>query len=292
MKRIVRILTVNSVREIFKYKSFTLLILLLIILDRVMHRYVKAGPDLDLAKIKTLGLGASAWVYNELPGIIRSLLSDYRSVLVLAALFMLKELISMWPSSDMRRMHRRERQGFGIMAALFSLRWSQVLWDAVAVGSLCLVLGTWTLLSFAASRAVWSATGSSSALVLLAGLLFLIAPVGLGGLSYSSKLAVISHGGFAEKLSLFFLLFTNWKVFWASWIFFLLRVLIESVFVALIPAAVLLFVESFWVRIILASLLVAPVYSFLKMASFKFFLEIYKDKPLVAEEYRRYFSEM
>ncbi len=62
--------------------------------------------------------------------------------------------------------------------------------------------------------------------------------------------------------------------------------------VSMIPAAVLLFVESFWGRIILASLLVAPVYFFLKMASFKFFLEIYKDKPLAAEEYRRYFSEM
>lgn len=49
--------------------------------------------------------------------------------------------------------------------------------------------------------------------------------------------------------------------------------------------------DVFWVRVLTASLLATPVYSYLKIASFKFFLEIYRPFPLVQEEDRTYYRK-
>ncbi len=49
-------------------------------------------------------------------------------------------------------------------------------------------------------------------------------------------------------------------------------------------------IDNFWLRIAVASLSATPVYSLLKMASFKFFLEVYKPFPLVHAEYRSYYK--
>jgi len=52
---------------------------------------------------------------------------------------------------------------------------------------------------------------------------------------------------------------------------------------------VILLMDVFWIRILTASLLATPVYSYLKMASFKFFLEMYRPFPLVQQEYETYY---
>ena len=101
----------------------------------------------------------------------------------------------------------------------------------------------------------------------------------MAGFSYSSKLAVLRRSGFKEKRRLFFLLFLNPRVMMMSWLFFLCRILISLVFVLFVPIGVLLSVENLPLRIFLASLSEAPAYSYVKMATFKFFLEVYGSLP-------------
>lgn len=111
----------------------------------------------------------------------------------------------------------------------------------------------------------------------------------MAGFSYSSKLAVLSNG-FPVKLRLFTELLRSARVFWFSWLFYLARILISLLFVLIIPLFSLLTLENFFLRILIASLSAAPAYSYVKMASFKFFLEVYRPYPEVVAEYAEYYA--
>ena len=290
-KRLAALLLLDSAKDLFRYKSFFLLIFALILADRVLKKTVAADRSaLRLPSLAEAGAQSARFVFKDLPEAVLSLLTDYRTFLILGGLFLLKQLISMWPSSDMRRMHRRERTGFGLIGSLTALRWDQVLWDAVAVGSICVVTGLWTLGVFVLCRGLWSAAPGTWPLLLLAALVGLFMPVTMAGFSFSSKLAVLHRGAFGEKLVLFFRLLTDLRFLLRSWLFFLARIAAESLFVVAIPAAVLLMVDFYWLRILAAGLLATPVYSYLKMVTFKFFLAVYKDTALVRQEYAAYYD--
>jgi len=164
-----------------------------------------------------------------------------------------------------------------------------VVWDAIAIGTVCGLVAVWSLLGFSLARLWWATAPSVGALMLLGGWVGAAMPLGMAGFSFSSKLAVISQGSFREKLGLFYRLFFSWPVLWPSYLFFVFRIIVEVIFVALIPAGAILLIDNFWVRISVASLSATPVYSFLKMASFKFFLEVYRPYQLVRNEYRTYY---
>lgn len=294
MKKLWRILVVHSLADLFKHKSFFLLIFMLILADRGA-KLLKAGygAQIGLPAWKQIDPAtAAAYVFDRLPGIVLALLGDYRFFIILIGLFLLKQLISLWPSSDMRRMHRRERGRFGILASLTTIRWSQVIWDAMAVSSLCLVTGGWCLAWFLANRFAWQHHPANGWLVALGVSMALIFPTILAGFSCSSKLAVISKGRFGEKLSLFFKLFTDRRVAGWSWLFYAARLMLEALFVVALPAYILATVDNFFARILLAALLATPVYSYLKMASFKFFLVVYEPFTLIAQEYGSYYHQL
>ena len=94
----------------------------------------------------------------------------------------------------------------------------------------------------------------------------------------------------AVAVPLFLHLFRSPRVLGPSWLFFTARIGLETLFVVMLPAAILLYVKIFWLRILAATLLATPVYSYLKMASFKFFLEVYRPYSLVREEYAEYYA--
>ena len=148
MKNLLKLLFIDSAKDLLKYKSFLLLILFLMLLDRVLKHYLPKKSEL----IKKPDLNEhladfSDWLFTDLPGQLYKLITDPRVIFLLIGGFLLKELLSMWPSSDMRRMHREEREKFGIFASLFALRWQQFLWDATAVLSICLMaLISWTII--------------------------------------------------------------------------------------------------------------------------------------------------
>ena len=290
MKKLLRILVVHSATDLYKHKSFLFLIFILILADRGLKLLGAAKKiDLGLSGLRHLGADSAAYLFVQLPGVLFKVMTDYRLFIVLGVLFIFKQIISLWPSSDLRRMHRRERGAFGIGASLAAIRWDQVVWDAIAVSTLCLGAGAWCLVCFLVNRILWQLAPSAGWLISLGFMVSLILPVLMAGFSYSSKLAVLSRGSFAQKLALFFKLFFDRRIAAGSWLFFSARIIIESIFVAAIPAYILLTVDTYWLRILLAALLATPVYSYLKMASFKFFLATYRPYPLVREEYREYY---
>ena len=293
MKRLISILTIHSVRELFRYKSFLFLIFVLFFLDRGLKKY--AGPHTalpDFGKLKTFGMEAARFLFEDFLSLIKSILLTPETVMVLFLLFIGKQIISLWPSSDMRRMHRHERKGFGIFASLKAIRINQVLWDALAVGSICCVVFGWMGTWFFVLRYFWFQSPSVFwlGLFIMAG--FMVFPIAMAGFSYSSKLAVLSKGSFREKLSLYFKLFTDRRIFLWSWAFYAARIVVETVFVAAIPVFVMVTMENFWLRMAISGLSATPVYAYLKMASFKFFLITYEPYPLVKEEYASYFSSI
>jgi hypothetical protein len=288
---LVRVLTINSAKDLIKYRSFFLLIFILIAFDRAVHHWLPVRkPDFKLPDLRIIGEQTAIYIFESLPGQLLNWLTDNRAIGIIAALFLLKQIISLWPSSDMRRMHRKERKRFGILAALAAIRWQQVLWDAVAVSTVCGVVGLWTLLVFSITRIGWQYSHDPFWLILLSGLVSLSLPIGMAGFSYSSKLAVLSRGRFMEKLVLFFMLFTDWRILWTSWVFFLARIVVEAMFVEAIPVSAIVFIDHFWVRMPIAAVSATPVYAYLKMASFKFFLFTYNRFQLVREEYQEYYK--
>ncbi len=292
MKRLIDILFNQSVRDLFKHKSFFLLIFVLILADRLIKKVSSSNRSgIQIPEFRTLSLQAAQYIFEDLPLQILQWLTDYRTILIIVLLFLLKQLISMWPSSDMRRMHRLERERFGLFASLLSIHGKQVIWDAIAVGAVVLITCFWVSICFAMSFLTWNLYRSTYSLLLFASLSGIIFPIAMAGFSFSSKLAVISKGSFSRKLKLYFELFLNWRVFTASWLFFLVRIFIEAVFVVILPLSVLWMMDNAIVRVIIAGLIATPVYSFLKMASFKFFLYIYKPYALVKEEYNVYYEE-
>jgi hypothetical protein len=291
LRRLLRILVIDSISDLIRYKSFLVLVAALIAVDRAVRVWFPVDRHaLGMPNWRQLALDASAYVFGELPAAVGRLLGDYRVLVTLTVLFLMKEVISLWPSSDMRRMHRGEREGSSVLASLAILRWGQVAWDACAAGSLVTVTVVWCGVWYALFRGLWLASPSTVWLLLWVGALAAFGPVFLAGMSYSSKLAVIAQGGFAEKLWLFYRLFLDWGVFWRSWALFAIRLIIEGVFVAILPAGALLAIDNLWMRLLVASLIAAPAYSYVKMASFKFFLEVYRKYPRVHDEFREYYA--
>lgn len=293
MKRLLRILVLHSIRDLVRYKSFFVLIAALIILDRALRVWLPVDfRSMGIPPLRELMHNAATFVFVELPGILLRVVTDYRALLTVAGLFLLKEMISLWPSSDMRRMHRGERERSGIVASLTILRWQQVAWDACAAASIVAITGAWCGLWYVLFRQLWLSSPANLWLALWVASVGVYSPIFLAGMSYSSKLAVIAQGAFREKLWLFYRLFLDWDVFWRSWVLFAIRIAIEGLFVAVVPLGAFLTIENFWLRILVAGIFAAPAYSYVKMASFKFFLEVYRKFPRVQDEYRQYYTDL
>jgi hypothetical protein len=293
VNRYLQILGIHSAKELIRYKSFFLLILVIIAADWLVHRYVNVQAlNIKPAEIIQMGPQAARFIFETLPEMVLERFFDYRTAVLLIGMFLLKQIISLWPSSDMRRMHRRERRGFGIITSLRTVRGQQILWDAVAVGSICILAGGWVVFSFLICRSFWLHIPSPIWSLVLAALILVISPIIMAGFSYSSKIAVISRGRFLEKIGLFYKLFTSLRIFVMSWIFFVIRITVEFIFVVAIPGLVILTIPFFPIRILVASLSAILVYSYLKMATFKFFLQVYGRFPHVQQEYEEYYVSL
>ena len=291
IRHYIKILGVQSARELVRYKSFFLLILIIIAADRVVKRYVKVeGLKISPGEIVEMGPEASNFIFNILPEMIIKWFMDYRAIFLLAAVFIFKQIVSLWPSSDMRRMHRHEREGLGIFRALLNLGWRQVIWDACAVGSLCIFAGVWIVFWFNIFRFFWCLNQATFWTLLFGLVVFIVFPLIMAGFSYSSKIAVLSQGSFSEKLKLFYRTYFMGSILFPSWVFFMIRIVVEFIFVLAIPGAAILLIPNFILRIIVAGISATLVYSYLKMATFKFFLLVYARFPYVREEYTSYYD--
>jgi hypothetical protein len=240
--------------------------------------------------IKTISSNVPEWVFVRGVEQLGGLLADPRSLLVALLLFLLKELLSLWPTSAMRRLHREEGRSFGVMASLFALRWRQVLWDFSAVGATAMVVAGWILLVWLPTSWLWRTTGWDGWAWIFAIAAIIVLPMGMGAFSFSSKIAVLSTGTQYEKMRWFLRLFYWPRLLFPAWLFYIVRAALETAALAAVPAMLHLSVENVLLRLLLGLMVAAPVYSYLKMVSFKFFLELYRDCPLVYSEYCDYFT--
>jgi len=291
VKRLLAILTIDSVRELLRYKSFFLLIIIVIGIDRLLSTVFGGSKDAVKARIKALATPEAAkYFFTELPALIKEMVLDPRVFIALAVLFLSKQLISLWPSSDMRRMHRMDRGASGFVGSLFSLELRQVAWDFGAVATVVAAALIWAVGAFAIGSLVADKAGYVVGLGVFAFVVLVPWPLFMAGFSFSSKIAVISCADARVKTALFTKLVTDARTLAWTWGFFAFRIVLESLFVLAVPGYLLLFIESWYLRVPLAGLSAALSYSFLKMASFKFFLEIYSSSTPVRCEYAKYFD--
>ena len=121
MKRLLNILVIDSIRELIRYKSFFLLVALLILLDRLLRHYsAKIQFQFDRGNLLDYQWLAF-WTYETLSGEMIGMLLNWKLWAVAIGLFFFKQLTSMWPSSDMRLMHRKEGGPFRIFNSLRSI---------------------------------------------------------------------------------------------------------------------------------------------------------------------------
>ena len=113
MKRLLNILVIDSIRELIRYKSFFLLVALLILLDRLLRHYsAKIQFQFDWGNLLDYQWLA-IWTYETLPGEMMGMLLNWKLWAVAIGLFFFKQLTSMWPSSDMRLNTERKEERSG-----------------------------------------------------------------------------------------------------------------------------------------------------------------------------------
>jgi len=290
-KMLLSILTVESVKDLVKHRSFVALIFLLLAADRFLRSHFDASELRHALSFAAWQERIAAIVFVDLPAFVSHWIFRPATLWLLLGLFLFKQVISLWPSSSLRGWHRQSQQR-GLLASLLVLEGRQFLWDMTALVLLCGITLGWGLLHFSWCRIWWQHTGGTAPAWCFLGVMGLVWPVIMAALSYSSKLAVLQQGSYREKFGLYLKLFTTPRIFWGSWLFYLGRILVEGLFVAIIPVGALLLLDNAVLRILLACASITPSYSYVKMASFKFFLFIYRPYPLIQAEFGDYLANM
>ena len=288
-KILLAVLTIGSVKELIKHRSFLALIFIILAADKILHRFF------DFKALKThlsthdLILRLPEILFNELPSLAAHWLFSPLAVLVLCGLFLFKQIVSLWPSNSLRSWHNNNHNA-GLFKSLLGLKLHQLFWDFSALGILASVALAWSGSWYFLCYLGWSISGSALTAWVVVIAVLTVWPILMAGLSYSSKLAVLHRGTFSQKYSLYLKLFTSRRIFVGSWLFYAIRILVEVAFIAVIPLGAILYIDHPVIRIVLLCLSITPTYSYLKMASFKFFLFIYRSEPLIEEEFKDYYQ--
>ena len=267
------------------------LISILIILDRIIKSF---PPNKYLEKLdeKNINLSNfSLWLFEDFPFEILELIYEWKLWVFALVVFLFKQITSMWPSSDMRLIHREEGGNFRIIKSLININFMQIVWDAFAI----LTVGVLGILFFVFGYFLgfffWRLTENPISVVPIFIVLIIFWPIGMAGFSFSSKIAVLKNITFLKKEILYLKLFYKPRIFIMSWIFFNIRIILSLIFVLIIPVSSLVYIENFIAKILISTISALPVYSYVKMATFKFFLEVYLVYPEIKNEYLDYFSK-
>lgn len=287
-----KLLTVvaHPFKNLVQYKSFLFLMLLLCVAERTI-KHLKSIYHLNvkLPAFWRMSADTSAFMLFQFPDMVVKKMSDPRLIAMIAALFLLKKALTLWPASDMRRMHREERGRFGLVAAVGAIGWRQWSWFFAALLVWCGLVAGWFLLCFTVCRFGWRQYPNSGWLWGLGISIALTMPLVLAGFSFSSRLAVQTGGTMARKLVLLLKTCTSWRVVWRAWLFFLAWIVVEALFISGTTIYVLTKIEHGAVRFAMAAILATPFYAYLELAAFKLFLVAFETFPVVRQEYENYF---
>lgn len=285
------ILTIESAKDLVKHKSFIILIFFILIADHLLRSRFNLGHLKKSLSFSSIQSYLPEFLFSDLPSLLSEHLLSPSTLGILIGLFIFKQAVSLWPSSSLRRWHHNNENA-GMMNSLLSLKITQIVWDFCALGILGALIALWGGISYLVCYRWWEATNATLAAWCFVANMGLLWPLIMAGLSFSSKLAVLQHGGFTDKFKLFLKLFSNRRILIGSWLFYLARIVLEMLFVAIIPVGALLYIDNPVLRTFLICASVTPSYSYLKMASFKFFLFIYYPYEAIKEEFHEYYQAM
>ena len=285
-----KILLIHPIAHLFQFKSFSLVILLLCLADRTI-KLIKGTYHLNLKlpPFWRVAPDVSAKLLFTFPGMIVKQMGNPRVMAILLGIFFAKKILLLWPNSDMRRMHLRQRTPWAPLTALGAIRPKQLLWYVLAQGAWCAAIGALDGIAYTIGRWGWHYWPSQGWLWGFGLFAALMIPLALAGFSFSSKLALNAMGTFWEKGRLLLKVISNWPIAWRAWLFFLAWIVVEALFIAGTTIFILAKIRADAVRFIVAALLDTPFYAYLEMAAFKLFLLLYQRFELVRQEYECYY---
>lgn len=286
-----KVIWAEPLKDLVRYKSFLLLMFIVCLADRTI-KLLKSTCHLNikLPAFWRISADSSSFILFQFPDMLLKKMSDPRLALMVVALFLLKRMIALWPASDMRRMHRKERDRTGILSAAGAIGWKSLAWYFPALLAWCGLMAAWVVLCFVICRLGWRHYPGGGWLWGLGIAIAAALPLTLAGLSFSSRLAVQSTGTFAQKIALLLKTCAAWRVAWRAWLFFLAWFVIEALFIAGTTIFILAKTDHGAIRFALAAVLATPFYAYLEMAAYKLFLVAYQNFPVVKQEYKHYYD--
>lgn len=278
--------TAQPLLDLLQYKSFLLLMGLICFADRVL-KIIKGAHHLNikLPPFWRVEPELSARMLFKFPGLIWKQAGSENLMLAVAGLFLVKKMIMLWPSSDLRRMHRGERGRFAILGALGAIGWKSPAWYLLALLAWCTAIAGWCATWFYLCRYGWQRYPGGGWLWTFGIAMAVSIPWMLAGFSHATKLAVNATGGPLKKLQLLFKTITAWSVAWRCWLFYGAWALLEFLFIALTTLFILSKITPGDLRMLLALVLATPFYAYLETAAFKLFLVVFQEFPEIKREY-------
>lgn len=286
MKQLLQLLIFHPVTYLLRFRSFFLLMFIVALADRIVN-HIKALYHLNLMlpRFWRFDPKTSAYMFFEMPGLVFRKMGPDDLFYIFAGLFFLRQAMLLWPSSDLRRMHKGERDPFGLPLAVKAIGGKSLLFHFSGLLTTWATAGIWCLGWFWISRFGWHHQRSGMWLWVLFSAVIFIIPLVSGAFSYSSRLAVNAKGTVIQKLALLLKLVTDWRIMAGSWLFFTFRLIFEAVFVVAVPIYILKTMEQGTLKILLTALLATPAAAYLEVVAFKIFLMCYQSYPIIRQEY-------
>ncbi len=281
-----KFITLQPLADLLNYKSFLLLMFFLCSADRFI-KLIKGAYHLNLKlpPFWRVDPELSARMLFKFPGMIWKQMGSEHLMLAVAGLFLLKKLLWLWPASDLRRRHRKERGRFAIFGSLGAIGWKAPVWYLLALLAWCAAIAGWCAICFNICRFGWQRHPGGGWVWGLGIVLGVTLPWIWAGFSFASKLAVNAAGSPLEKLGLLFKTISAWRVAWRAWLFYLAWMSLELLFISLTTTFILSKITPGNLRLLLAIMLAAPFYAYLETAAFKLFLVVFKEYPAIRQDY-------
>ena len=279
----------SSIKDMFKFKSILMIVFCVVFLDKASGTYLK--PYIDQVSVSIdIDSSISSYIFNDFPVFLMEVLSDYKSQLILFFLFVLKLVVSLWPTSGLRLVHKGDNSKSYFVKSVSHLRLSQVMLNVSIDFIILFACIVWEVFSFAISYLLWKTTGSELSVLVLGLMIFMMIPFLFAGFSFSSNVVVMSNLSNLSKFRLFFKIYLDVRCLIQIWLFFLFRALVEIVFVISIPLYAILYIDDIFQKILIASISITIPYTTLKMMSFKFFLHVFENEKEIKNEFSEFYK--
>jgi len=266
--------------------SFILIVLVVLFVDQLKNKIM---PDFSLGeKIDSY----VEWIYVKLPQILLS--SDMLWTIVIIGIITLPIIClgQLWVSSNLRIFYLNTKSNVTMLKSLSKITIWQFLWTMVNFIICSSFFLIYEIIVFMICQSFWHYYKLNTIYFLFI-LVMALFPFYFAYISLANKVVLIdSRKSFSSWL-------IAWKdmseilkfdKMWKVYIFYFFRVLINSILKGAVPAASLFFIDSFSLRIAIASISFLAAHVYVKSSSFELFLYIFKDNIRVRQHFNSFYS--